>query len=511
MCIRCDGLGARPAKSSFACDDASPKTSRRKFLKASATVAAASAAIEVPRAQAQTRDVDRLRNARRILIKNGCILSMDKQVGDFAKGDVLVEGGKIREVRPNISASDAVIVDATNRIVTPGFIDTHHHFHYGPLRNILSNGLLRNSFANTPPRDAKGAVRPEYMKDIDDHLTSFYNADDAYAAALVSALGMIDMGTTSAVDTSQVCHTPEHTDACIRGLKESGMRVLYAYSRGMGPRHQYPQDLTRIQKQYFNSTDQLLTLALGGSLDKGHFSAARKSSVRMVSHGVNNRTEKSLHELQAEKLPGAGDIYIHCTQLSDDSWKVIRDTGGKVSLSVPIEMHMGHGMPGIQGALDFGIRPSLSSDVATTMAPDAFTLMRHTMNLQRLSMLQRADKKDPTPTVLLTTREVMEFATIEGARSMGLDSKTGSLTPGKDADILLLDAGRLNVWPLNNATGCVVTLMGTGNVESVFVAGKVKKWKGALVGVDEARVRKLVADVRDGILKRANFPMDLFG
>jgi cytosine/adenosine deaminase-related metal-dependent hydrolase len=197
--------------------------------------------------------------------------------------------------------------------------------------------------------------------------------------------------------------------------------------------------------------------------------------------------------------------------LSDDSWKVIRDSGGRVSLSTPIEMAMGHGMPGIQGALDHGIRPSLSSDVDVTMGQDPFTVMRSTFTLQRLLALQRIQKNDPSPPKLLTCRDVLEFATIEGARCAGLDSKTGSITPGKEADLVLLQADRLNVWPLNNAAGCVVNLMGISNVESVFIAGKARKWRGALVGVDEARVKRIVADGRDGVLRRANVPLNLLG
>ena len=185
---------------------------------------------------------------------------------------MLIEDGKIREVRPDIAAGDAAVVDGTNRIVMPGFIDTHHHFYQGLLRNILSNGLLN----------------PDYSRDISNALTAPYQPADVYAGTLVSALGMIDMGTTAAVDTSQVNHTPEHSDAGIRALQESGLRVVYAYSRGAGPKAQYPQDLVRLRKTYFNSEDQLLTLALAGNLDSGQFKFRARAR---RAHGLARRQQ----------------------------------------------------------------------------------------------------------------------------------------------------------------------------------------------------------------------------
>jgi 5-methylthioadenosine/S-adenosylhomocysteine deaminase len=322
---------------------------------------------------------------------------------------------------------------------------------------------------------------------------------------------MIDHGTTTAVDTSQVQHTPEHTDAGIRALQESGLRVVYAYSRGAGPAAQYPQDVLRLARTTFSSKDQLLTLALGANLDERIFRAAREAGVPTVSHGVNNTTEPTLSALGRAGLLKPGDEYIHCTHMSDAAWNLIRDTGGQVSIAVPIEMAMGHGLPPIQDALDHGMRPSLSSDVDVTMAQDPFTQMRTAFTLQRLGVLQRARTGAQNLPALLTCRDVLEFATIAGARCTGLERKVGTLTPGKDADIVLLKADRLNVWPLNNAPGAVVNLMNPSNVETVFIAGKARKWRGNLVGVDVPRVRRLVQEARDGVIRRSGFPMNLLG
>src|SRR5262249_5311582 len=194
----------------------------------------------------------------RTLIKGGVVLSLDRDVGDFETADVLVENGKITAVRPNISA-DAAVIDAGNTIVLPGFIDTHHHFYQGQLRNVLPNGLLA-----------------DYFRDISGAATALYRPEDAYAGNLVGAVRSIDAGITTITDLSQVSNTPEHSDALIRGLKESGVRAIYAYSRGSGPGAKYPGDAERILKQHFASADQLVTMALGTAIDREQWLQARR-------------------------------------------------------------------------------------------------------------------------------------------------------------------------------------------------------------------------------------------
>jgi 5-methylthioadenosine/S-adenosylhomocysteine deaminase len=475
--------------------------SRRRFLKSSVGLAASGATVEIlPRsaiaqgADATQSDAElaRLQGQRRILLKGGVVLTLDRQVGDFAQADVLIEDGKISAVRPNIAASAeaVVVIDAANHILVPGFVDTHSHSYQGILRGIMTNGVLD----------------PDYNRDVQTKLTPAFQPADVYAGVLITALGLIDMGTTAIVDLSQISHTPEHSDACIRALQDSGIRALYAYSRGLGPATQYPQDVLRLQRAYFSAKDQLLTLALGVGLDAKVFGVAREAGVPAVLHMRNDSA--GLLALGRAGLLRPGDEYIHCTNLSGDAWRLIRDTGGHVSLCPQIEMSMGHGMPAIQDALDHGVRPSLSSDHSVAIAPDFFMVMRTVFAFQRMQIFARARSGTQDLPPLLTCREVLEFATIEGARCANLDGKIGTLTPGKEADIIMLRADRLSLWPLNNAPGTVVNLMNPGNVDTVFIAGQVRKWRGSLVGVDAPRLMRMAEEARDAVMRRAGFSVN---
>ena len=483
--------------------------SRRGFLKGGAGLIAGAAAVQLlptpvtgQAAQNASGTLQALMNTngRAILLKDGIVLSMDPNVGDFEKGDILIRGKKIVSVGRNLDVlNSAIVVNAAGMIVMPGFIDTHHHQFETPLRSILSDGLL----------GAASDTVSSYQKTIIGTFTPAYLPEDARLGELVASLGQINAGVTTTVDTSQVSLTPEHTDACMVGLKESGRRVLFAYSAGQGAKSQYPQDIVRLRKQYFSSDDQLLTLALGNATNADHWKLARSVGAPIVSHIVDMST---LEPMAKAGLMGADNEYIHCTRSGNETlWKAIADTGGKVSIAPAIEMQMRHGMPPIQAALDHGIRPSLSVDVECNMTADMFSIMRTAYTLQRALINQRALAGERNLPTLVTCRDVIEFATVAGARVAHLDSKVGTLTPGKEADIIMLATDRINTFPLNNVPGTIVTLMDTSNVENVFVAGKVVKWQGKLVGMDLNRLRGDIEKSRDGLLARTKQRRNFFG
>jgi cytosine/adenosine deaminase-related metal-dependent hydrolase len=468
---------------------------RRDFLKSGAAgFAAAMMPPADPSAAAQAgRGITTGGNSR-ILLKGGIVLTLDRAIGDFETADVLIEGAKIAAVGRNLKA-EAQTIDASNMIVMPGFVDTHHHQYETILRSILPDGLL-----NGPK---------SYVSDIQGIYTPVYRPEDARISELVASLSQINAGVTTGVDTSQVSHTPEHTDACIDGLREAGRRTLFAYSAGVGPGVKYPQDIRRLRTQYFSSNDQLLTLAMGGGLDMSTWALAREVAAPIVNHVVGNTA--ALEAMGKSGLMKADNEYIHCTQLSETAWKLIADTGGHVSIATAIEMQMRHGMPPIQQAIDHGITPSLSVDVETNMAADMFTVMRATFTLQRALLNERVLAGERNLPGLLTSRQVLEMATIQGARDSHLDRKIGTLTPGKDADIIMLRTDTINVMPVNNAAGAVVTLMDTSNVDTVFIAGKLMKRNGQLVGVDLAKIRREAEAARVAVLTRAGVKPNRLG
>jgi 5-methylthioadenosine/S-adenosylhomocysteine deaminase len=489
------------AAGGFGCPCCAPSLSRRQFLCTTAAGAIASStavsAIATPALAQQPP------TGRPILIKGGCVLSLDRAVGDFEAADVLVQGKTIAAVRPNIEAPNAEVIDASNAIVMPGFVDTHRHMWQGFLRNVLPDGSL-DDYRTVVQRTFGARMVP----------------DDVYAANLLSALGAIDTGVTCVLDWSHIQNTPEHTDACIKGLADSGVRAVFAYGAGQNETgrvweiatSKYPGDIARLRKQYFSSDDQLLTLylAAGGTPEavEAQFKAARDVGARITIHvGVGEFGRSAfLEKMNAAQALKSDTTYIHCCTLNDTEWKLIKDTGGTISIAGYVETLMGHGNPPTQKAIDMGIRPSLSVDVETSVPNDLFTQMRTMFSLQKNEVWARRLAGDKNPPNFLTVREVLEFATFEGAKANGLERKIGTLTPGKDADIILLRTDQLNVMPFNNAVGAVVTSMGPQNVDTVLIAGKVMKREGKLVGVDMARIAKLGREAQERNYKAANVP-----
>src|ERR1700756_4734731 len=251
------------------------RISRRSALKAGVTLAAGAAAGGGLSETAAADDARRfdgqpsLDPKSRILLKGGTIVSMDAKVGDLVKGDVLIEGSKISAIAPQINAADAQVIDALDAIIVPGLVDCHRHSWEAPLRRINPNSPTLADYSNATHLSFAKAYRPQ----------------DHYAANYLTAIGCIDAGITCVIDNSHNSRSAGHSDAAVEALIDSGVRAVHA----SGPpsagdwAQQWPQDLERLQKKYFSSTDQLVTLRMFSGVNRDNWALARKLGLRITT------------------------------------------------------------------------------------------------------------------------------------------------------------------------------------------------------------------------------------
>jgi len=534
MCILCD--------KGFPQNHTGSQLGRRDFLKTAAAGGAAAGlglfAARPAAAQDDDAPEDSGRRGRRYIIRGGHVTTMDPSMpnkGEFAKADVLVEGKLIKQVGPNLHTGGADEIDARGKIVMPGFVDTHHHQFETALRSFIADGLLFND------GQPHGAIN--YFQYILGKFAGVYRPEDVYISELFGSLSQLDAGVTTSHDISQIHYTQQHSEAAIKGSADSGRRIVFGFFEGaradlLGspPGAWYPEGASILKNKFFSSSDQLMTMFMGGEIYllgnntdtvprtyQRAWALGRQLEIPIAAHIVGSFgmgpefdkiAQNTFNNTPNTTKFGADNLFIHMTGMSDFSWDQVKAVGAGVSLAVPIEMNMRHGTPPILKTLEKGIPPSLSVDVEVTLTADMFTQMRSAMNLQRMFMNARALGEPYAAGFpdeeLLTTRDVLRFATIEGAKDLKLDGKTGSLTPGKEADIVILDAEAINVHPVNVVPGAIVSLMDRSNVETVIVAGKVRKWKGKLLDVDLNNLRRQLENSRDQIFAAAGVPQDLY-
>jgi cytosine/adenosine deaminase-related metal-dependent hydrolase len=368
----------------------------------------------------------------RTLLSGATILTMDPAVPDLPTGDLLIEGNRIVAIGSDLrsAAHDgaAVIVDAAGKILIPGFHDTHRHCWQNQLRRLI------------PDCDDNSA----YLAVTHEWLGFHYRPHDIYVGNLIAALGCLDAGITCCLDFFHNPRTPSHSDAAIAAFREVGIRGVHA-SCGVlaGPwDHSWPGDLERLQSTYFSSHDQLLSLRVGViaadfagpdiTLNEDKVRLARQMGVPLISDGVvGAHSTSKIERLGAAGLLGPDVTFIHCLDLSDHAWKLIAEHGVNVSIPTTSDAQIGiwESVPAIQKALDVGIRPSLSVDVEVVLGPDLFTQMRTLLNIQRMMAFNRRYRGDANFPAPLGVKDVLELATVQGAKVNGVLDKTGTLTP----------------------------------------------------------------------------------
>src|SRR5260221_7440786 len=454
MCILC--IQGKPQDHSGS--SSGSQLGRRDFLKASTATAAAAAGMGLLAARpAAAHDGDAPEDSgkrgRRYIIRGGAVMTMDPSMpnkGEFLKADVLVEGKKIVAVGPNLQAGGAAEIDARGKIVMPGFIDTHHHQFETALRSFLANGVLIND------QSGSASANPSYFEFILLTFAPVYRPEDVYISELFGGLSQLDDGVTTVHDVSPMHNSPAHSDAAIQALFDTGRRAAFGFFESAGgvSGNQYPADAPRIKKQWFSSNDQLVHMIMGGEVYLGDATAdqswtiGRQLDLQIAAHILSPFSIRPIFD-RLTATPGTGglghigigpdNLFIHMTGMADPAWQKVKDVGAQVSIAFPIEMNMRHGTPPIIKMQTLGMEPSLSVDVECTMTADFFTQMRVAMNMQRAvvneMILEQGNfyppQQCPTPApgtpALLTTRDVLRYATMNGAKALRLDNKYGSL------------------------------------------------------------------------------------
>ncbi|KAA1417030.1 amidohydrolase family protein [Nocardioides humilatus] len=435
------------------------------------------------------------------LLRGGWIITMVPG-SEPARGDVLIRDSLIAAVGRVDPPPGAEVVDATDRIILPGLVDSHRHLWQSSLRILACDWTLGQYFARMRGQFG-GLFRPE----------------DIFAGTLLGAVEALDAGITTVVDWSHNLNTPAHADAAWAALQEGGGRAVFAYgaTNDQALRNDvsaHTRDVARLRTEVAGDAAARVTLAMAvrgpefTTIDncEADWGLARELGVPMTVHvgGGLRGAQGGIRALSERGLLGPDTTYVHCNMLSDAELELIASSGGRASVSPEVEANMGHGPPATARLRSRGIPTGISADVCTNVGGDLFGAMRVAIALQRGADHAAALTRGETLEVVsMTARDVLAMATVDGARAIGLEDRIGTLEVGKQADLLLLRTDLPNLAPVNDPIGAVVHAAGTHNVDTVYVAGRLVKRAGQFVDLDLPSVLRRAESSRDYLLAAA--------
>ncbi len=420
---------------------------------------------------------------KRTLIKGGFVASQDPDFGNQPDSDVLIEDGRVAFVGQNLEAPDAEIVDATNCIVLPGFVDGHRHIWQGPLRGVCADWSIM-----------------DYVSRIRLNAARHFTPDDMYAAQLQGGLEALNAGVTTVTDYCHNLLTPDHAHEAIRGVSESGLRTVWNYGFNFPP-HNAPffqsleqrlSFLDELANQYFSSKDQLVTLGVAPeeTLFVGTFAnlskqiiAARAVDAHVFWHAnaPGETPPRDVDALNSAQLLGPDITFVHMAGTEADEWQMLADHGASVAFTPDTELQMGMTCPSSHIARHYGVNQAYGTDIVSNNSADMFTTLRVGLQAVRAHVL--ATEGIMHSGVPITCDEVLKWGTIDAARALGMETVIGSITPGKQADILLLRADTLTLtgWDRSNVASAIVLHAQSADVDTVWVNGQIVKRDGKLV------------------------------
>ena len=414
----------------------------------------------------------------KVLLSGGCVLALAAKTPNYLQADVLIDDGVVAEVGTGLHVRDAERVDATGTIVMPGFVDTHRH-------------AWRSLFRNQGDGAASG--EPAVPAAVRDR----YQPEDVYAATLIGLLGAAEAGITTVVDWSEIPPDEDLLDAALHAHADSGLRTVFVHA---GAALAAQRTLARPTEAAGPMTKVALGSDLSGSTDLGsvggEWALAREMDLRIHAHAGSGRAERGVvSDLAGRGLLGEDVTLVHCWELDDADVDAIAASGASVSLA-PSRGSASHlGSTPIQRLIHRDVRPGLGTDDDCVTPGDLFAQMRALISSQHATVFDLKLAGKAGLPHLMSTRDAIRYATVDGARVAGWGGVSGSLEPGMQADVIVLRTDRPNIFPVNDPIGAVVWGMDTSNVDWVFVAGRVVMRDG-LLDADVPRARSLATAAR---------------
>jgi cytosine/adenosine deaminase-related metal-dependent hydrolase len=422
-------------------------------------------------------------STRKILIKGGTVLTFQKGSLVCEELDILVENDKISNIEKNISIPDVEEISANGMIVSPGLIDTHRHLWETAFKGTASNWTLM-----------------EYLNGMLGDIAPKMGPLDVYLGNLLGALEAINSGITTIFDWSHVMNSDEHAEAAIRALRDSGIRAKFGYGTPgtsvwewfYESKNPHPQNAYDIKKKYFSSENELVTMALAIrgpeysdlEIAKQDIEMGRDLGLQISMHiggGVFGPKYKGVQKLDQLGLLGPDLNFAHGNTLSDADFCLLADHGCTLSITPEVELQMGLGLPATGKALKHNLTSGLGVDVVTATSGNLFDQMKTALQTERAIQNEKNYKRgDMSQQVALRDVDIFKMATIDGAKTLGMDQYIGSLEVGKQADIILIDIQKLGTAPSFNPLSSMVLYVKEHDVDTVIIAGNIVKQGGKI-------------------------------
>jgi cytosine/adenosine deaminase-related metal-dependent hydrolase len=422
------------------------------------------------------------------LIQNGTVVSLDPDIGDLEEADVLIDDGEIVDVGHGLttSESDAEVIDASDHIVLPGLVDSHIHLAQTQVRGIAGDWSLMG----------------EYFEHMLGNITGLYQPEDAYLGGLFGGLEKLYTGTTTVLDWSYP-NSLDHAERAVDALKDVGVRAVYTY----GPpgddaaKWWYESDVTLPEENVRATSeriadDPLLSMGLGlrgpdfcvDEIARADLEMARDlDAIASIHMGAAQWTSSEYNpEYQGfgaiSDMLGPDVNIAHGNHFTQEDIDHAVQLGASFSATPEVEMQMGHGIPVTGKILEAGGRPAWGVDVCSSISSDMHTQMRVGLQAHRMRANQPTlEAGEEVTEVALSARDTLEMATIEGARALGLADEVGTLTPGKRADLIMIDANDFMTAPAHDPVQTAVFEASPHHVDTVLVDGRVVKRDGELL------------------------------